>query len=112
MFGSYPVWVNNYYKVRLTVEAANLEILSQVDKVTFYELLLLYKLPTQATVLLFIFFQMGLFIFIAIINLLNFFQDVRENLPVLELYDQHPEQESSKKIEDLLQRSQEGLLEG
>ncbi len=55
---------------------------------------------------------MGLFIFIAIINFFQFFQDVRENLPVLELYDQHPEQESSKKIEDLLQRSQEGLLEG
>ena len=43
VFGSYPVWVNNYYKVRLTVEAATLEILSQVDKVTFYEQLLLFN---------------------------------------------------------------------
>ncbi len=37
-------------------------------------------------------------------------QDVRENLPVLGLYDKNPEQESWKKIEDLLERSQDGLL--
>lgn len=43
MFGSYPVWVNNYYKVRLTVEAASLEILSQVDKVTVSSHLLMPK---------------------------------------------------------------------
>ena len=32
VFGSYPAWVNNYYKVRLTVEAANEEVLEQVDR--------------------------------------------------------------------------------
>jgi hypothetical protein len=30
VFGSYPAWVNNYYKARLTVEAASEEILEQV----------------------------------------------------------------------------------
>ena len=32
VFGSYPCWVNNYYKVRLTVEASSPEVLDQVEK--------------------------------------------------------------------------------
>ena len=32
VFGSYPSWVNNYYKVRLTVEASSPELLDQVEK--------------------------------------------------------------------------------
>ena len=32
VFGSYPAWVNNYYKARLTVEAASEDILEQVDQ--------------------------------------------------------------------------------
>jgi hypothetical protein len=32
VFGSYPSWVNNYYKVRLTVEASSPEVLDQVEK--------------------------------------------------------------------------------
>jgi len=32
VFGSYPAWVNNYYKVRLTVEASSLEVLEEVDR--------------------------------------------------------------------------------